>query len=81
MIEREVQTITLSDLTAPINYAEFITDDLPTVAAVQAGLHEILAEQLGENAISIWLRHACFNARGKVVGGKMGQLCLIPAKR
>ena len=40
----------MADLTAPINYAEFINDDLPTVTAVQAGLHEILAEQIGENA-------------------------------
>ena len=47
----------MADLTAPINYAEFINDDLPTVTDVQAGLHEILAEQIGENATyRQWLR-------------------------
>ncbi len=47
----------LAHLDQHIPYRDFVTDALPTTADVQAGLHEILAEQIGENAtFRQWLR-------------------------
>lgn len=47
----------LAHLDQQIPYRDFVTDALPTTADVQAGLHEILAEEIGENAIfRQWLR-------------------------
>ena len=47
----------LSHVTADIPSALYINDALPTPEDVLAGLHEILAEQIGENAIyRQWLR-------------------------
>lgn len=47
----------MAHLNHAIPYNDFINDALPTVADVQAGLHEILAEQIGENAVfRQWLR-------------------------
>lgn len=47
----------LAHLDQQIPYRDFVTDALPTTADVQAGLHEILAEQIGENAtFRQWLR-------------------------
>ena len=47
----------MSHVTAAIPSAAYINDSLPTQEAVLAGLHEILAEQIGENAsYRQWLR-------------------------
>ncbi len=47
----------LAHLDQQIPYRDFVTDALPTTADVKAGLHEILAEEIGENAtFRQWLR-------------------------
>lgn len=47
----------LAHLDQQIPYRDFVSDALPITADVQAGLHEILAEQIGENAtFRQWLR-------------------------
>jgi uncharacterized protein len=51
-------------------FAQYINEALPTEADVQAGLHEILAEQIGENATyRQWLRTR-MQSDGEVVSTK-----------